>query len=127
MCSLTSTSSISSTRSRRPSLSPLVPSAMEPYCTARSYTSVRGKRARNWLLACGVLYAQAPHQHHPPQSADEYAKILEDPARGAWQKPHEVIAALDLKPTDIVADIGAGSGYFARRLAMHAAKVYAVD
>ncbi len=35
--------------------------------------------------------------------------------------------ALDLKPTDTVADIGAGSGYFARRFAIHAGEVYAVD
>ncbi len=35
----------------------------------------------------------AEHQHHPPRSADEYAKVLEDPSRDAWQKPHEVIKA----------------------------------
>jgi ubiquinone/menaquinone biosynthesis C-methylase UbiE len=35
--------------------------------------------------------------------------------------------ALDLKPADTVADIGAGSGYFARRFALHAGRVYAVD
>jgi arsenite methyltransferase len=35
--------------------------------------------------------------------------------------------ALDFKPTDTVADIGAGTGYFARRFALHAGKVYAVD
>jgi arsenite methyltransferase len=52
---------------------------------------------------------------------------LEDPSRDAWQKPHEVIMALKLKPTEVIADIGAGSGYFTRRFAHHAAKVYAVD
>ncbi len=73
-------------------------------------------------------FGQSVHQqHHPPQSTEEYAKVLEDPDRDAWQKPHEVIMALNLKPTDVVVDIGAGTGYFARRFAMHAAKVYAVD
>src|SRR5271157_5543596 len=71
---------------------------------------------------------QTPHQqHHPPQSAAEYASVLEDPGRDEWQKPHEVLLAMRLKPTDVMADIGAGTGYFARRFAMHAAKVYAVD
>ena len=69
----------------------------------------------------------AEHQHHPPRSADEYAKVLEDPSRDAWQKPHEVITALALRKDEAVADIGAGSGYFTRRLARHAGKVYAVD
>jgi ubiquinone/menaquinone biosynthesis C-methylase UbiE len=66
------------------------------------------------------------HQHHPPSSG-EYAKVLEDPSRDDWQKPHEVVMALGLKATETVADIGAGTGYFARRFANHAAKVYAVD
>jgi len=72
--------------------------------------------------------AQSDHQHHhPPADPAEYARVLEDPARDAWQKPHEVIMALDIKPAEVVADLGSGSGYFTRRLAMHAAKVYAVD
>jgi ubiquinone/menaquinone biosynthesis C-methylase UbiE len=71
--------------------------------------------------------AQVEHQHHPPRYAAEYARVLENPERDKWQKPHEVVMALALKPTDVVADIGAGSGYFARRIAKHAAKVYAVD
>ena len=80
-----------------------------------------------WMFAlAAVALGQVPHQHHPP-SSDEYAKVLEDPSRDAWQKPHAVIMALGLKPTDVVADIGAGSGYFARRFALHAARVYAVD
>lgn len=94
-----------------------------------------GKSVPNLLLSAGcvallghTLIAQAPHQeHHPPSSPEEYAKILEDPGRDAWQKPDEVIRALELKATDVVADIGAGSGYFSRRFAAHVAKVYAVD
>jgi ubiquinone/menaquinone biosynthesis C-methylase UbiE len=35
--------------------------------------------------------------------------------------------ALDLKPTEAIADVGAGTGYFSRRFAQHAGKVYAVD
>ena len=79
------------------------------------------------LASAAALLAQVEHQHHPPRSAAEYAKVLEDPGRDAWQKPHEVIQALALRSTDVVADIGAGSGYFTRRFARHAAKVYAVD
>jgi len=79
-----------------------------------------------FVFAVGAC-AQVEHQHHPPRDAAEYARILEDPARDKWQKPHDVVMALDLKRSDAVADIGAGTGYFARRFANHAAKVYAVD
>jgi arsenite methyltransferase len=82
------------------------------------------------LYACifvlAVAFGQVAHQNHPPSSA-EYAKVLEDPARDEWQKPHDVVMALALKPTETIADIGAGTGYFARRFALHAGKVYAVD
>jgi ubiquinone/menaquinone biosynthesis C-methylase UbiE len=56
--------------------------------------------------------------------------MLEDPARDAYQKPQEVIAALALRAGESVADIGAGSGYFALRLADAVGptgRVYAVD
>jgi len=80
-----------------------------------------------FLLLCLIVASgQVPHQHHPP-SSEEYAKVLEDPSRDEWQKPHEVVMALNLKSTETVADIGSGTGYFARRFANHAAKVYAVD
>jgi hypothetical protein len=41
------------------------------------------------FCATGTL-AQVTHQHHPP-SSEEYAKVLEDPSRDEWQKPHEVV------------------------------------
>jgi predicted methyltransferase len=36
--------------------------------------------------------------------------------RDHWQHPAEVIQALDLKPGDVVVDLGCGSGYFTLRL-----------
>lgn len=82
------------------------------------------------LLRWPSVSAQVAHQHHPPESASEYIKCLEDPGRDGWQKPEEVIAQLGLKQGEMVADLGAGSGYFTVRLARAVGpngKVYAVD
>lgn len=79
------------------------------------------------VLLLAFLAPQVPHQHHPPRDPAEYARVLNDPSRDAWQKPHEVITALNLKPSETIADIGAGPGYFARRFAHHAGTVYAVE
>src|SRR5262244_3312467 len=65
--------------------------------------------------------------HRDPKS---YSGALEDPKRDLYQKPQEVIMALGLKPGEVIADIGAGSGYFTFRLAHHVGdtgKVYTVD
>ncbi len=90
---------------------------------------MKGSRSIAVLFAsCAVAgLAQTQHQHHPPQSASEYARVLDDPERDGWQKPHEVIMALKLTGKETVADIGSGTGYFANRLARHAARVFAVD
>ena len=59
-----------------------------------------------------------------------WAQVFDDPRkRDAWQKPHEVIQALALKPDAIVADIGSGTGYFSARFANMVPKgrVYGVD
>jgi ubiquinone/menaquinone biosynthesis C-methylase UbiE len=85
-------------------------------------------------LLCSVqalpAEAQTPHRHnHSFSGAEHWAKVFDDPQRDTWQKPHEVIQALKLKPDAIVADIGAGTGYFAVRFAhmVPKGKVYAVD
>jgi predicted methyltransferase len=78
----------------------------------------------------GPVLAQSPHTHqHSFGDAEKWAKIFDDPKRDAWQKPHEVIQALKLKADAIIADIGAGTGYFAVRFAhmVPQGKVYGVD
>lgn len=71
------------------------------------------------------------HQmHRVHRDPKAYIGMLEDPQRDAYQKPHEVLTALGIKQGEMIADIGAGSGYFTFRLAHHAGengKVYAVD
>jgi SAM-dependent methyltransferase len=81
------------------------------------------------LVACGGPGAPnatpAAHDHdhdhghhgHGPlvhrfENAETWAKQFDDPARDAWQKPAEVVAAMQLAPGMLVADIGAGTGYF---------------
>ncbi|MCP5109759.1 MAG: class I SAM-dependent methyltransferase [bacterium] len=81
-----------------------------------------------FVILCAAALAQSEHQqHHPPRSATEYVEHLENPKRDAWQQPERVVEALNLKSDEVVADIGAGTGYFSRRIAGQAAKVYAVD
>ena len=86
------------------------------------------------LAACLALAflarAQAPHDHqHQFGDAERWTRVFDDPKRDAWQKPQEVIEALKLKRDALVADIGAGTGYFTMRLAraVPAGKVFAVD
>ena len=55
--------------------------------------------------------------HHRFEDAEEWAKAFDDPARDEWQKPDAVIEKLALSPNAIVADIGAGTGYFSMRFA----------
>jgi SAM-dependent methyltransferase len=79
------------------------------------------------ILLALASSAQVAHQNHPPRDADEYAKVLESPGRDEWQKPDEVVSALKLTRQEVVADLGAGSGYFTRRLAKRSKLVLAVD
>lgn len=57
------------------------------------------------------------------------ADWLERPEREEEEKPQALVDAIELKPTDVVADIGVGTGYFAFRLApkVPQGKVLGVD
>ena len=69
------------------------------------------------------------HRHHRFEHAEKWAPQFDSAEREAWQKPDAVIAALELRPESRVADLGAGTGYFAVRLARAVPKgrVFAQD
>jgi ubiquinone/menaquinone biosynthesis C-methylase UbiE len=66
---------------------------------------------------------------HRFENAEEWAKRFDDPERDTWQKPDEVVKALELAADAKVADIGSGTGYFAVRVAraVPEGRVYGVD
>lgn len=67
--------------------------------------------------------------HHDFAHAEAWTNVFDDPARDEWQRPDDVVRALELSPTMTVADVGAGTGYFAVRLAraVPAGEVIATD
>jgi ubiquinone/menaquinone biosynthesis C-methylase UbiE len=82
------------------------------------------------LLSQDSVPRTSEELHHLHQDSKAYIAFLEDPQRDAYQKPREVMTALRIKPGEVIADIGAGSGYFSFRLARQVGetgKVYAVD
>lgn len=105
-----------------------------------------------WLLQAGIFFATAdtePARYttiedpHPDATRKVYmgreisqvmghqaAGWLERPEREREEKPRVLMKLLDLEPGEVVADIGAGSGYHTRRMAKAVApegKVFAVD
>ena len=57
------------------------------------------------------------------------AEWLERPERIEEERPDQVVEQMKLKPTDVVADVGAGTGYFSFRISrvVKQGKVFAVD
>jgi ubiquinone/menaquinone biosynthesis C-methylase UbiE len=98
------------------------------------------------LLICESAIADDIYQSKTIHSPDgigkfyqgrEIAKVmghtealwLERPSREVEEQPQKLIDALNLAPIDVVADIGAGTGYFSFKLAQKVflGKVFAVD
>jgi predicted methyltransferase len=86
------------------------------------------------ILAATMLEAQRRH----PVSGRIFAPVmgvggagwLERPERENEEAPSKALDALDLKPGMVVADIGAGSGYYSSRIAKRVGptgRVYATD
>ncbi len=79
------------------------------------------------LVAMAALWAGAaapPLANQDRRNESEWAK------RDSWQRPADVMDALGIAPGSVVADIGAGRGYFTMRLAERVGsqgRVLAVD
>ena len=71
--------------------------------------------AAAFALAACVLAAQvatnANKGYQTPEQRANVAKGLGSANRDAQQHPHDIIAAMNLKPGDSVADVGTGIGY----------------
>jgi ubiquinone/menaquinone biosynthesis C-methylase UbiE len=89
----------------------------------------RGTRARAQDAGAPSAGHHHAHMHKRFRDAESWSKQFDAPSRAAWQQPDKVIATLALAPDAVVADIGAGTGYFTIRLAraVHKGRVYAVD
>jgi ubiquinone/menaquinone biosynthesis C-methylase UbiE len=84
------------------------------------------------ILSAALVAAQqqTPAERNPRLFAPQDLGLLEPPDREAWQKPDQVMDALHVAEGTVVADLGAGGGWFTIRLASRVGpngKVYAVD
>ena len=87
------------------------------------------------LAAAGLSVSAAqnpgpPAQEKPSLFPPEDLVLLEGPDRARWQKPEEIMDQLNIAEASVVADIGAGAGWFTIRLAKRVGPnglVYAQD
>lgn len=100
---------------------PAQPIAAQPVSTNYEY---RAEHSRDGI---GKFYMGREIAHVMGHQGAEW---LERPEREEEEKTETLVEALALKPGEAVADIGAGTGYFSRRLAQKVGEkgsVYAVD
>ena len=91
----------------------------------RSTWRMAGVAALGGLIAAGWPAASVQAQdertarHRVPAEFMSYlgADWLERPERVEQEQPERVLDAMGLRPGDVVADVGCGSGYYARRMA----------
>ncbi len=82
------------------------------------------------LLACGGSKLVLDRGQQRFDDAAAWTKVFDAKDRDEWQRPAAVITLLSLRPGMIVADVGAGTGYFEPHLARavgQTGKVLALD
>ena len=81
-------------------------------------------------VSCSAERAQSPQPQASPEPTSHdatsheaftgigrWTRIFDDPKRDEWQKPKELVDALGVGAGKVVADLGAGTGYFEKYLA----------
>ncbi|WP_367872690.1 class I SAM-dependent methyltransferase [Luteolibacter sp. Populi] len=112
----------------------------QPHPAATADPNIVPARAEVAVAAAEVAYVFAPAT---PDGIGKFfhgreiAQVMGHPAidwlergeREQEEAPSKAIAAIDLKPTDVIADIGAGSGYYSFRISSKVpfGKVVAID
>src|SRR3954466_14297794 len=82
------------------------------------------------MLAVTVICAVPLAAQHPRLFPPEDLGLLEGPDRDAWQRPDQIMDALQIGEGSVVADLGAAGGWFTVRLARRGGpngRVYAED
>jgi SAM-dependent methyltransferase len=103
-----------------------------------SASLVRRSVAQLSVLLLVVAAGAAHSAQAPPPSQSQHGRLfppqdlglLEAPDRDEWQRPHQILDALGIADASVVADVGAGSGWFTVRLARRVGPngvVYAQD
>jgi predicted methyltransferase len=88
------------------------------------------RRALFAVIALGGLLAAEAAAQHTRLFRPERLGELEAPDRDEWQRPDKIMDALGVAEASVVADLGAGSGWFTIRLADRVGpngKVFAED